>query len=283
MAEGWSEAEVAATVADYFEMLGHEFRGEPYSKRDHNRRLRLLMPGRSAGAIEFKHANISALLIEQGFPYLEGYKPRSNYQERLRGEIAAHLVANAELLAAAAALVSAVAPLARSERAVSEILVPAPSRELRTNRIYDRPIAPSVPLLGVNYLQREAHNISLGNAGEAFVLDLEHRRLWEAGARHLADRIEHVSRTRGDGLGYDIASFDADGAERLIEVKTTGFGACTPFFASKREVSVSDERCEQFRLYRVFKFRAEPKVFVLTGSLRQSCVLDPVQYRATLG
>ncbi len=115
------------------------------------------------------------------------------------------------------------------------------------------------------------------------MLDLEHRRLWEAGARHLAERIEHVSKTKGDGLGYDIASFEPDGTERLIEVKTTGFGAMNPFFASKREVLVSDERAAHFRLYRVFKFREKPKVFVLSGSLKANCVLEPVGYRATLG
>ena len=56
----------------------------------------------------------------------------------------------------------------------------------------------------------------------------------------------------------------------------------TPFFASKREVVVSEERAANFSLYRVFKFRELPRVFVLEGSLRQSCVLDPVQFRAQL-
>ena len=98
----------------------------------------------------------------------------------------------------------------------------------------------------------------------------------------LANRIEHVSRTRGDGLGYDILSYESDGRERLIEVKTTSFGAMTPFYASRREVATSVEHGEQFSLYRVFKFREAPRLFVLPGSLRESCILDPIQYRATL-
>ena len=89
-------------------------------------------------------------------------------------------------------------------------------------------------------------------------MTIEHRHLWEAGARRLADWIEQVSRTQGDGLGYDIASFELDGVERLIEVKTTNFGAMTPFFASTREISVSEEQADHFRLYRVFKFRDQP-------------------------
>lgn len=282
MPEDWSREEVAATVADYFAMLAHELRGEQFSKREHNRRLQALLNNRSAGAVEFKHQNISAILIEHGFPYIEGYKPRSNYQDLLRAEVIARLLADAPLMHTAAALVTAEVAPVNVERALSEILVPAPTREPRPNRAYERPVPASHPVLGVNYLERESRNASLGSAGENFVLDLEHRRLWEAGARHLADRIEHVSRTQGDGLGYDIASFDPDGAERLIEVKTTSFGAMTPFFTSKREVLVSEERAPHFQLYRVFKFREQPKVFVLPGSLRLSCELDAVQYRATI-
>jgi hypothetical protein len=56
----------------------------------------------------------------------------------------------------------------------------------------------------------------------------------------------------------------------------------TPFFASKTEVAVSEERPQHFGLYRVFKFREAPKVFVLPGSLRETCILDAVQYRASL-
>ena len=113
-------------------------------------------------------------------------------------------------------------------------------------------------------------------------MNFEHRRLWQDGRRDLADRIEHVSRTRGDGLGYDILSFETSGLERLIEVKTTAFGAMTPFFASRAEVRVSEEHSDSFRLFRIHKFREAPKLFVLEGSLHQSCALDPTQYRASL-
>jgi hypothetical protein len=147
--------------------------------------------------------------------------------------------------------------------------------------MYERRHPPLHILRNVNYLEREARNASLGLAGERFVLDVEHRRLWELGHRSLAERIEHVAETQGDGLGYDIVSYDESGRERLIEVKTTAFGSMTPFFASAKEVSVSDTR-EEFHLYRVFKFRETPRIFSLPGSLRESCTLDPVQFRASL-
>jgi hypothetical protein len=111
-------------------------------------------------------------------------------------------------------------------------------------------------------------------------LRFEHERLWRAGERSLADRIEHVSRTQGDGLGYDIRSFEVDGRNRLIEVKTTRFGALTPFFASRNEVEVSEEQRDEYQVYRLFSFRAEPRLFTLAGSMQKSCQLDPLNYSA---
>lgn len=282
MGEDWSLTEVTATVADYFVMLGHELRSEPYNKKDHNRNLQQLLRGRSAGAIEFKHANISAVLIELGFPYIEGYKPRANYQDLLREVVAARLKGDASIAAVTEAIVEAPALAPSAIPSLTDILVSPPLRGGEPNRSYERRVGSIIPLPGVNYLEREARNASLGKAGEVLALQVEHRRLWEAGHRDLAERIEHVSQTRGDGLGYDILSFESDGRERLIEVKTTSFGALTPFFASKREVVLSETHSQHFSLYRVFKFREFPKIFILQGSLRAGCLLDPVQYRVSL-
>ena len=73
MAEDWSRAEVEATVTAYFAMLKAELRGEPYSKAEHRRALVKLLDKRSEQSVEFKHANISAVLIELGIPYISGY------------------------------------------------------------------------------------------------------------------------------------------------------------------------------------------------------------------
>lgn len=280
MAEDWSLEEVAATVADYFIMLGLELRGEPYNKKDHNRRLLEMLTRRSAGAIEFKHANISAILIELGFPYIDGYKPRANYQELLRDEVARRLERDVSLAAAAAAVVGASPPSPPPVSDLAGILEEPPTVERKN--VYDRRKLPPMPKRDIDYLEIEARNVSLGRAGELFALAVEHRRLWEIGQRQLAERIEHVSVTRGDGLGYDILSFDPSGRELFIEVKTTNFGSMTPFFVSKREVTTSVETSQQFSLYRVFKFREAPKIFRLAGSLKESCILDPIQFRAAV-
>jgi hypothetical protein len=280
MPEAWSPKEVAATVAGYFAMLEHQLRGEPFNKSAHRGRLQAILHDRSEQAIEFKHCNISAILIETGFPYVDGYKPRGNYQGLLKDEVEVYLDLHADIVALAQAIVDAPAFDFAEPLSVDDIFVPAPSRE-RTHAAYENR-QPSFPIFrNVNYLEREARNSSLGLAGEKFVVDVEHRRLWELGLKSLAERIEHVAQTQGDGLGYDIVSYDADGRERLIEVKTTAFGSMTPFFASAKEVSVSGSR-EEFLLYRVFKFRETPRIFSLPGPLRKSCTLDAVQFRARL-
>jgi len=74
----WSRLEVEATVADYVSMLEWEIRGEPYSKAEHRRALQPVLDDRSEGAIEYKYQNTSAVLIDLGYPYIDGYKPAFN-------------------------------------------------------------------------------------------------------------------------------------------------------------------------------------------------------------
>jgi len=39
---------------------------------------------------------------------------------------------------------------------------------------------------------------------------------------------------------------------------------------------------DQFHLFRVFDFGRTPRVYILTGSLKANCRLEPTQYRATI-
>ena len=93
--------------------------------------------------------------------------------------------------------------------------------------------------------------------------------------------MEWVSETCGDGVGFDILSFDdADDGHRFIEVKTTGLGKYFPFLVTENELRCSEDLTDRFQLYRVFDFSRRPMVYVLTGALSKTCQLDPVQYRA---
>src|SRR5690625_2256323 len=93
MSKPWDEAENDLIVADYFAMLQHEYEGRPYSKADHNRRLQQRI-GRSKGAIEYKHQNISAVLKGLGEVWLARYLPAFNSQQSLFDAVLRWLNAN---------------------------------------------------------------------------------------------------------------------------------------------------------------------------------------------
>lgn len=263
-------------------MLTNELAGRRYNKSAHNEALRQLLPNRSKGSIEFKHQNISAVLIGLGYPYIDGYKPRSNFQELLRRVLEEQLESSSRVSALAEQLVSSPVSAAAGDIVWSNVEVGIPSGDGALGATYERLRLARAPQASIDYLEREARNVSLGSAGEEFVLAFEHRRLWTLGHRTLANKVEHVARTRGDGLGFDILSFEADGRDRIIEVKTTRFGNMTPFYATQREVEVSERQHDHFHLYRVFRFTKKPQLFVLRGALREAAILDPIVYRASL-
>jgi len=132
----------------------------------------------------------------------------------------------------------------------------------------------------VDYVAREARNAALGKAGEKLVRDKEIHRLRDAGRKDLAPRVRWVSQEDGDGLGYDIQSFEEDGNAIFLEVKTTRQGITTGFFLSSNELQASVEFGEAFRLHRVFNFGRNPQYYVLSGPLSESCLLEVSNYRA---
>ena len=282
MPSGWSRQEVEATIADYFAMLAKELAGHAYNKAEHRRHLQPLLDNRTEQSIEFKHANISAVLIELGFPYIPGYKPRSNYQALLFEAVWERLAGQEQLLKLAAEDVerSIVVPTVDD---ILKALTDPPKPAVSNRQVGEptvRPYATARPRLAVNYLEREARNNALGRAGEEFVINFEQARLIKAHQQRLASQIVHIARDRGDGEGYDVLSYEESGVERLIEVKTTKYGRETPFFVSSNEVGVSQKRAKHYHLYRLFEFRNDPRLFMLHGALSDTCSLDPTSYFA---
>lgn len=279
----WSAGEVALVVADYFEMLRKELRGEPYSKAEHNDTLRPLLAGRTKPSVEYKHQNISAVLARMGMPYIPGYKPRWNYQALLERGVRTYLATHPGVLTelADSPVASPAAPTTSDltdpagvfDDPPDHVPHPDPGRPWLTRVV--RP---------VDFVARDAANRRLGRWGEEFVVELERARLRDAGRDDLARRVDWVASTVGDGLGFDVLSFDeADGSERLVEVKTTGLAKYHPFHVTATEVRCSEEVADRFQLYRVFDFARSPRVYVLHGALTASCTLEPSQFRAAIG
>jgi hypothetical protein len=280
--EDWSESEVALIVADYFEMLRKELFGQGYSKTRHRKALGPQLAARSKGSIEFKHANISAVLVGLGLPYIKGYKPRGNYQALLAHAVESYLAMHAKYLDMLAA-----APIVSPEKAPvisfadpNQLFAPPPKRIVLPE--------PGKPWLTrkprrIDFAERDAANRHMAKLGEGFVVDLEKARLRVLKRDDLARKVQWVSQTIGDGLGFDILSFDEiDDSERLVEVKTTALGKFFPFYVTANEVRCSEDMAGQYHLYRVFDFSQAPRVYILSGSLRERCRLKPTQFLATI-
>jgi hypothetical protein len=278
----WSEQEVRLIVVDYFEMLELELLGKSFSKADHRKSLIPLLDGRSNPSIEYKHSNISAVLTNLGFPYIEGYKPRGNYQALLGQEVEAFLDQRPGFLEQLAN-----APVLNPEKAPEtsldlEKIIEAPPESMAALKEGGKPWL-SRKGCRIDFAERDAANRHLAKLGEQFVVQVEQHRLRTKGRDDLAGKVEWVSQTIGDGLGFDVRSFDEqDDSEKLVEVKTTGNGKFFPFYVTRNEVRCSEDMTEKFHLFRVFDFARMPRVYILTGSLRATCQLEPIQFRATV-
>lgn len=112
---------------------------------------------------------------------------------------------------------------------------------------------------------------------------MEQHRLKVEGRHDLASKVEWVSQTIGDGLGFDLLSFEAsDGSKQMLEVKATGLGKSFPFYVTANEVRFSEDIPDEYRLFRVFNMGREPRIYVLHGSLGEHCRLEPILFRASL-
>ena len=60
----WTNLEDELIIADYFQMLNAELKGQSYSKTEHRNRLLTHLKDRNPSAVEYKHRNISAVLIK---------------------------------------------------------------------------------------------------------------------------------------------------------------------------------------------------------------------------
>lgn len=276
----WSRREVELLVADYLQMLAMELSGQSFNKAQRRRALLPLLDQRSESSIEFKRRNVSAVMGRLGYPYVRGYLPAENAESDILLDVIASQIDTMPLLESAAAAFVELPAVENSQVDYARSRTTPPVRRSRVQE--PLPAFRARTPVKRDYLEREARNRSLGAAGEKFILDFERWRLQEFGVGQLAERVRHVAALDGDGAGYDILSFEPDGRERYIEVKTTAFGETTPFFVSANEVSFARTCGEQFRLCRVFEFRAEPKFFELAGPIEQHVYLDPSTYRASL-
>ncbi|KQR67486.1 DUF3883 domain-containing protein [Pedobacter sp. Leaf176] len=274
MPQDWSDAEVKLIVADYFSMLIDELTGKVLNKSFHRKALFPLLNNRTASSIEFKHQNISAVLVEMNIPFIRGYLPRDQFQRSklipaVRGYL--KLNPNVQLLFGEFANDSS---FVNKGVKFENWLVTAPEikKDIRIVRPAQNPVK-------INYLEREQNNRLLGMQGEELAIQFEKNLLIKSGKEALAEKIEWVSKEQGDGLGFDILSRNLNGTDKYIEVKTTKLSKEAPFFFTSNEFNFSIKNEGNFHLYRIFDFNINPKMFQLKGRYDAFCRIEPVGYK----
>jgi len=131
-----------------------------------------------------------------------------------------------------------------------------------------------------SYAHNESENKRIGDLGELWVIDYEKNKLINLGKHNLARKIEHTSKEKGDGTGYDIISFDKSGKKIFIEVKTTKGNISSPFYVTRNELKKSEIEEENYFLYRVYNFNTQnnkANLLIINGVLSDVCSC-PTQY-----
>jgi len=275
MTDSWSKIEVVLIVADYFDMLVMELNHIPYKKADHRRQLLPLLNNRTEGSIEFKHQNISAILINLGRPYINGYLPRYNYQFLLEDEVIDYLTHHSEIESYFQQFVEKDIIKPQTRLDFDRIIVSPPEIISVTEPKVFYQLKP----IKINYLEKEQSNKTLGLFGEELVIEYEKWNLIKLGKDNLADKIEWISKEIGDGAGFDILSKNLNGTDKYIEVKTTRLGKETPFFFSSNELQFSINKASYYHLYRLFNAEKDVKLFQKNGSLNTICKSVPTMYK----
>ncbi len=128
-----------------------------------------------------------------------------------------------------------------------------------------------------DYKKKAEDDAAVGAAGEKFALAYERWRLREHA--HLLEKIEHVS-LEDDTLGYDIRSFETDGAERFVEVKATLGTLTSRFFITANELDCAEKKGKSYVLLRIGGLASKPTCCEIPYPFAETLNLVPATYQA---
>lgn len=137
----------------------------------------------------------------------------------------------------------------------------------------------------IDFLKKAKNDQILGLEGELFVVAYEQIFLESLGRKDLSEKVEHKSVTEGDGLGFDILSFDKKGNPKHIEVKTTKGNVYNEFYMSRNELKFLELHPTTYYIYRVFDFNKDEKkgnIKVIYKNIIDQIDLIPVSFKCKL-
>jgi hypothetical protein len=137
----------------------------------------------------------------------------------------------------------------------------------------------------IDYSNRSKKFKRIGDRGEQIVLRAERQFLKKNGKKNLADLVDQISE-RDDSVGYDIKSYELDGTEKLIEVKSTLRKIVkSNIFLSANELQVAENE-ENYYFYIIYEVGTKrPKIWKVKGSdlLNDSNIVkEPILYKLNM-
>ena len=132
-----------------------------------------------------------------------------------------------------------------------------------------RPSVPSFDIILARRRNQAQERERIGLLGEKYILEQEQKRLKRLGCISLSDQVKFIS-VSDESAGYDILSFDTDGNEIHIEVKTTTRSRQNDggFWLSENERRKA-EPDRYWRLYRVWNIDTSPTFADLGNIVRE--------------
>jgi hypothetical protein len=132
-----------------------------------------------------------------------------------------------------------------------------------------------------DHLAKTEAQMERGDAGEELVKQFEINYLFKLGLHEEAKKVEIVK----PGEGYDIHSFDENGRDKYIEVKTTEEDEYTPFFLSPNEIEFMKLKQGQYCIYRIYNYNKEEnfgECFKLKDNVFDQLLLEASAFKVLL-
>lgn len=134
----------------------------------------------------------------------------------------------------------------------------------------------------IDYINRSKKLKKIGNRGELIVLKAERKYLKENKRPGLEKLIDHIAE-KDDSAGYDIKSYNLDGTERLIEVKsTTQKVGSNSIYLSANELDIATKNSNYY-FYVVYEADSKtPKIWRVKGTdllNDEKIIKEPIAYR----
>ncbi|MBK9074796.1 MAG: hypothetical protein IPL77_07410 [Flavobacteriales bacterium] len=120
----------------------------------------------------------------------------------------------------------------------------------------------------------------MGRSGEEVVLAYERQQLTATGRTDLAEAVEHISRTEGDGTGWRHPLLHARGSEEVHRSEDHQLRQDHLLPDHDNEVAFSATQPEHYHLYRLFEFGSGPKLYTLRGPIEQTCWMVAKRFEA---